>query len=49
MAVFRIKLAEIPIEVTAAFDSTKVFCKEYLTEETPLFSVVINREHIENW
>ena len=39
MADFRIKLAGFPIEVDCAFDSTKEYCKKYLTDEAPAFAV----------
>jgi len=47
MTVFTIKLAGIPFEVNAAYDTTRSFCKEYLTDETPLFSITITQNHIE--
>jgi len=47
MSVFCIKLAEIPLEVHAQFDSTRDFCKEYLTEDAPLFSVAPAQADIE--
>lgn len=37
MAEFRIKLAGVSIGVDCVFDSTKEYCKKYLTDEAPEF------------
>jgi len=47
MAVFCIKLADIPFSVETVFDTTRGFCKEYLTEEAPLFSVSVTQSDID--
>lgn len=46
MPTFNIKLADIPIRVTCLFDSTEDFCREYLTEETSDFAVVLQEADI---
>ena len=38
---FVVKLAGVPIGVAALYGSTRQFCREYLTKETPVFSVCI--------
>ncbi len=38
---FIVKLAGVPIGVTALYGSTRTFCGEYLTEEAPAFSVCV--------
>lgn len=44
--VFSIKLADCNIGIDCMFLSTKDFCQDYLTEETPVFSVKIQPEDI---
>ncbi len=44
MAVFKIKIAGQTGEIHAAFDSTKEYCRPYLTEEAPDFSAAITAE-----
>ncbi len=44
---FQVKLAGLPIEVTAIYDSTRQFCQEYLTEEEPVFSITVHKKDIE--
>ena len=43
---FTIKLAGVPIGVTAFFDSTRDFCRDYLTDETPSFAVALVRDDL---
>ncbi len=44
---FNIKMAELNIEINCRLDSTKLFCKEYLTEDTECdFSVAPTSEEI---
>lgn len=43
---FIVKLADTPIVVSALHDTTKKFCKDYLTEEAPAFSVRVTQEDI---
>ncbi len=45
---FQMKLAGLPMEVSAIYDSTRQFCQEYLTKEEPVFSVVIQQKDIED-
>jgi len=45
---FKIKLADIPIEVNCIYKATKRFCKDYRTSEPPEITVFINPEDIEN-
>lgn len=47
MADFRIKLAGIPMQVHALFDSTARFCQAYWTEDEPLVAVTVTRENLE--
>lgn len=44
--VFTIKLADCSIGVSAQFPSTRDFCRDYLTEESPVFSVAVFAEDI---
>lgn len=44
---FRISIAEITVEISALFASTKEFCKDYLTLASPDFSIEITAEDIE--
>lgn len=44
---FRVKLADIPIEVTALHDSTGKFCQQYFTRKEPLFAVAVQQEEID--
>lgn len=44
---FSICIANRVIGVSARYDSTRVFCKEYLTEETPELTVSVNQADIE--
>ena len=46
MAEFRIKIAGKTAAVTSLFDSTKDYCRAYLTEEEPDFSVTVSREDL---
>ena len=43
---FAMKLAEIPFGVCCQFPSTKRFCREYLTEDTPRFTVEVTPEDL---
>lgn len=38
---FKIKIADCSIKVSALFSSTRDFCRDYLTEENPVFSISI--------
>lgn len=46
MAEFRIQIAGKTAAVTSLFDSTKDYCRAYLTEKTPDFSVSVTREDL---
>ena len=47
MANFCIKIAGQVAAVTSVFDSTRDYCKDYLTEEEPAFAVAVTREDME--
>lgn len=44
---FCVKLADVPIGISAMYDTTKRFCREYLTEEPAAFSVEICSEDLQ--
>lgn len=44
---YKIKLAGIPIEINCLHKSTRNFCREYLTEDAPLFSVSCSQSDID--
>lgn len=46
MVDFCIRLAGVPFRVEAAFESTRSFCREYLTEEAPLFTVTLTESRL---
>ena len=46
MAVFTMKVAGAVAEVHSLFDSTRDYCKSYLTEETPEFTITITPENL---
>ena len=46
MADFRIKIAGKTAAVTSLFDSTRDYCRAYLTEEDPDFSLSVSREDL---
>ena len=46
MAEFRIKIAGKTAAVTSLFDSSKDYCRGYLTEEEPDFSLSVSREDL---
>lgn len=47
MTVFTIKIADINFLVKSVYESTKLFCKDYLTEEEFDYSVEISSDDIE--
>ena len=47
MAEFRIKLADLPIQVSAAYDSTSAFCQNYYTQEPAELHVRVRQEDID--
>jgi len=47
MADFTIEIAGKRIGVSSLFDSTRDYCRAYLTEEAPDFSVTVTREDLE--
>ena len=46
MTKFTISLAEVNISVTANYESTREFCKEYIVEAEPDFSVTVSEQDI---
>ena len=46
MAEFRIRIAGKTAAVTSLFDSTKDYCRRYLTEEAPDFFITVTREDL---
>ena len=46
MAVFTMKVAGAVAEVHSLFDSTRDYCKDYLTEETPEFTITVTAENL---
>lgn len=38
---FTVRLAEVPISISAIYHSTKNFCRDYLTGEEPVFSLEV--------
>ena len=46
MATFCIKIAGCIAQVHSLFDSTRDYCKSYLTDEVPVFSVAVSREDL---
>ena len=46
MAEFTMKVAGAVAEVHTLFDSTRDYCKDYLTEETPEFTITVTPENL---
>ena len=46
MAVFIMKVAGAAAEVHSLFDSTRDYCKDYLTAETPEFTITVTPENL---
>jgi len=46
MAQFLMKIAGYTASVTGLFDSTRDYCRKYLTEEKPDFAVTVTREDL---
>lgn len=46
MAQFLMKIAGQTAQVTSLFESTRDYCRNYLTEEKPDFSVTVTREDL---
>ena len=46
MAVFRIKIAGRVGEITSLFESTRDYCKAYLTEDAPDFTAAVSRDDL---
>lgn len=46
MAQFRIKIAGHTTEVTSLFDSTRDYCRNYLTEDSPELYIPVSREDL---
>lgn len=47
MAQFTMKIAGHAAQVSSLFDSTKDYCRQYWTEDTPEFSITVTREDLE--
>ncbi len=47
MVNFRVRIADIVIDVHAVYESTAWFCRDYATDASPDFSVEVTREDIE--
>lgn len=47
MADFTIQIADTPIAVSSLFDSTRDYCRAYLTEKPSAFSVTVTREDLD--
>ncbi len=47
MVNFKISIAEITVEITAIYESTRDFCRKYLTDSSPDFTVEITDADIE--
>lgn len=46
MAVFTVKLADVNFKIKSLYDSTSVFCKDFLTDEVEKYYVEITEEDI---
>ncbi len=46
MVNFKLKIAEITVQINALFESTKTFCENYLTDSEPDFSIEITEDDI---
>lgn len=46
MVNFKISIAEITVEISALYEATKNFCREYLTDSSPQFEVEITEDDI---
>ena len=44
---FTVKLAGVAIGVTCQYISTKEYCRDYLTDSSPDFSVIIRAEDVD--
>ena len=47
MTEFTLSLAGVPIRVSALYPTTKRFCKDYLSKESPALSISLSQEDIE--
>ena len=46
MAVFTMKVSRVVAEVHSLFDSTRDYCKDYLTDESPEFTITVTPENL---
>ncbi len=46
MTEFTISIADVPIQIRANYPQTKVFCRRFLSDREPLFSVEITRDDL---
>jgi len=47
MAQFCMKIAGVAARVESLFESTRDYCRNYLTEEEPEFTIIVTRENLE--
>lgn len=47
MTEFTLSLAGVPIRVSALYPTTKQFCKDYLSKESPALSITLSQEDID--
>lgn len=47
MTTFTAKFAGVPIRISALFESSKAFCRDFFTEEEPVFEVVMSQELVD--
>lgn len=48
MTDFQIKLAGIPMRIHAFYPETELFCRDYLTQEEPVFEITLNRSDLDH-
>ena len=46
MAVFTMKVSRVVAEVHSLFDSTRDYCKDYLTDESPEFTITVTPKNL---
>ena len=46
MNTFVMEIAGVPVEVRPLFESTAVYCREYLTDAAPSYTVTVSREDL---
>ena len=48
MITFRIKIANIVLEINAFYEVTKEYCKDFLSDEEPQWTITLTKEDLEN-